>query len=734
LPARAVLEPSVTEGVVSGQRRSQVFSWLAAGAAIGAIELVLAVCFAALVFGGYLEDFLADGIGLYLVACSLTLGILAWRGGNRGVLGSVQDAAAAVLSVIAVDTALDAFGSLYRAFLTVVAATLIVTLLTGITFLLLGRYRLGNLVRYVPYPVVGGFLAGTGWLLLKGGIGVAGSITPDVAHLRQLVSVYELVRWLPALAFGAILLFVTRRVKRSLVIPTVLGLGFVLFFAAMLVTGSSMDEALQGGWMLGPFLFPSPRLFQFWTFRALPGADWSAVIGQAAGMATAVFVAVIATLFNVSGIELLLHTDLDTNRELGDAGLVNMASAPFGGIPAYHALVLTSLANQMKVNVRAAGLIAAAVPLAAVFFGGELIQYIPRMIVGGVLVFVGLSFLVEWVLDVRRSLPLGEYLIVLAILATIAARGFLPGIAVGLVAAVLLFALNYSRIRLINEVEFGSTYRSNVDRPPHERRLLQTIAGQVQILLVNGFVFFGTASGLLERIRRRVEAGALRFLLIDLRRVTGMDSSAVMSFRKAAQLAEANRFQLVLTGVPDQVRNQLRRGGVAESDGVVRFEPDLDRGLQRCEDGLLGETDQVAPSEATREAMTDLLPRLSPYLERKEIPEGTILIRQGDAPGDVFLLESGRLATEVTTDGQRMRVRSMRSGVVVGEIGMYMGVPRTADVVAESPSVVLRLSQESIQRMEAQDPELAVALHRWLATTLADRLSDSMRAFEGLRD
>ncbi|HEX2069445.1 MAG TPA: SulP family inorganic anion transporter, partial [Actinomycetota bacterium] len=501
--------------------------------------------------------------------------------------------------------------------LTVVAATLIVTVLTGVTFLLLGRYRLGNLVRYVPYPVVGGFLAGTGWLLFKGGIGVAGSITPDIAHFRSLVSVYELVRWVPAVVFGVVLLLLTRRVKRSLVIPGVIATGFILFFAGMLVTGSSMDDALQGGWMLGPFLFPSPNLFQPWPLRALPGADWSAVIGQAAGIGTAIFVAVIATLFNVSGIELMLRTDLDSNRELKDAGLVNVASAPFGGIPAYHALVLTSLAQQMKVNVRAAGLIAAVVPLGAVFFGGELIQYIPRMIVGGVLVFVGLSFLVEWVIDVRRSLPRGEYIIVLAILVTIAARGFLPGIAVGLVAAVLLFALNYSRIQLINEVEFGSTYRSNVDRPSHERRALQGMSDRVQILRVNGFVFFGTASGLLERIRKRVEVGGLRFLVIDLRRVTGMDSSAVLSFRKAAQLAEANRFDLVLTGVPDRVRKQLERGGVVESE-VVRFEPDLDRGLQRSEEGLLRDAAAAAPADVS-EALDGLLPRLSPYLERREL-------------------------------------------------------------------------------------------------------------------
>ena len=102
------------------------------------------------------------------------------------MVGSVQDAAAAVLALVATTTALDAFGSLDRAFLTVVAATMIVTLATGVTFALLGVFRLGNLVRFVPYPVVGGFLAGTGWLLFKGGIGVAASIQPYMRSIDDL--------------------------------------------------------------------------------------------------------------------------------------------------------------------------------------------------------------------------------------------------------------------------------------------------------------------------------------------------------------------------------------------------------------------------------------------------------------------------------------------------------------------------------------------------------------------
>jgi SulP family sulfate permease len=112
-----------------------------------------------------------------------------------------------------------------------------------------------------------------------------------------------------------------------------------------------------------------------------------------------------------------------------------------------------------------------------------------------------------------------------------------------------------------------------------------------------------------------------------------------------------------------------------------------------------------------------------------------VLIRQGEPPDDLFVLESGQLAVELTTpEGTRMRLRSMRPGVVVGEVGLYTEVPRTADVVAETRSVVLRLSRASIEQMEAEDPELAAAMHRWLAKTLAERLSDSMRAFDALLD
>jgi SulP family sulfate permease len=444
-------------------------------------------------------------------------------------------------------------------------------------------------------------------------------------------------------------------------------------------------------------------------------------------------VATIVIMFNISGSEIVLRRDLDTNRELRDAGVLNVISGALGGIPGYQALSLTALAERMKVDAKVAGLIAAAVPLAGVIVGASVIELIPRMIVGGVLVFLGLAFLIEWVWDQRKVLPPLEYGVVLVILAAIIARGFLPGVVVGLVLAVVLFAVNYGRIELVREVDFGETYHSNVDRPPAERALLRAMGERVQILRVNGFVFFGSANGLLERIRKRAEATRLRFLVIDLRRVNGVDSSAVVAFVQATHLAEASGFDLVFTGASDAVRGQLARGGLVASE-VVRFEPDLDRGLQWCEEGLLRE-DVVQVPEADGDALAGMPSGLRAHLERTELADGVVLIRQGDPPDDVFVLASGRLRVEMeTSDGTRLRLRSINPGVVVGEVAMYSGDPRTADVVAEGPSVVLRLDRGSIARIEAEDPALASAMHRWLGGVLSERLSDTLREFDALLD
>lgn len=263
---------------------------------------------------------------------------------------------------------------------------------------------------------------------------------------------------------------------------------------------------------------------------------------------------------------------------------------------------------------------------------------------------------------------------------------------------------------------------------------------------LQGYLFFGTASSLLDRIKERLNDARqqeARFVVIDFRRVTGLDSSAVLVFTKARQLAASRGLTLVLTGVSDRLRRQLERGGFAEDpDGGVRILPDLDRGVQWCEDRLLEEAG--APSAAAPPSLEDQLraslgsvdpSRLLPYLEAIEVDAGQTVMRQDEPSDGLYFLESGRLTVQLESpEGGRMRLRTMGPGTVVGEVTLYLGTPRTASVVAEVPSRLHRLSAEALGRMERGDPTVAAAVHRMFARLLAERLTDTLNEVEALLD
>ena len=123
------------------------------------------------------------------------------------------------------------------------------------------------------------------------------------------------------------------------------------------------------------------------------------------------------------------------------------------------------------------------------------------------------------------------------------------------------------------------------------------------------------------------------------------------------------------------------------------------------------------------------------YLEKKEVKEGEYLMRQGDQPDEMYFIEAGLVSVQLELpDGKILRLRSMRGGTTVGEMGMYLGNERTASVVADRPSVVYRLSRSALSEMEKNDTKVAALLHHWIARLLAERLADNNRTIEALLD
>jgi SulP family sulfate permease len=325
------------------------------------------------------------------------------------------------------------------------------------------------------------------------------------------------------------------------------------------------------------------------------------------------------------------------------------------------------------------------------------------------------------------------------ILAVIATVGFLPGVLIGIIATVTMFVVSYSRTSVVKHELSGSTFKSRVTRNPEDRALLEAVGDQAYFLQLQGFIFFGTAYGLLEQVRARVRAMPTRYVVIDFRQVIGLDSTALLSFDKMRQLARENGITLVLSTLSPKLRQQFDHGGLAEEPGVLRYATDLDRAAEWCEDQICAVNAADLTEQTLAGYLQDIVPgpataRLVGYLEQAEVAAGEYLIRQGEESDHLFFVESGQVTAQLEPpDAAPMRLETMQGGRTVGELGFYLGTRRSAAVVADRPSVVYRLSQEALARIEKDDPEAAYAFHRVIVHLLGERVLHLVRAVDALQ-
>ena len=243
--------------------------------------------------------------------------------------------------------------SIQARFATVVAMIFITTLSTGLIFLLLGTFKLSRFVRFVPYPVVGGFIAGTGLLLIRGSFNVMLDASIEIANLGILLTPEALIRWLPGVIFGLALALITRRSNHILITPAMLTLGVTLFYIYLFITGTSLGTARELGWVLGPF--SEGTLWKPMDMALLQGVDWSMLAGQASSIGAVIMISVVALLLNASAIELVSMEDIDMNRELVSAGIGNLLGAFTGGSAGYHYLSLSALPMRSGIRSRLVG-------------------------------------------------------------------------------------------------------------------------------------------------------------------------------------------------------------------------------------------------------------------------------------------------------------------------------------------------------------------------------------------
>ncbi|TDH63029.1 cyclic nucleotide-binding domain-containing protein [Dankookia rubra] len=717
-----------------GTRKGRLFRSLAAVPAGGLVALVTityTMSYAALVFSGGLAPAYGLGLSSMLMGCVLC-GVLTALCSSIPFAVSAPDSnvvaiLAASLAPLAwqVGRGADPEALAATSLLSLVLATLAVGFVMGG----LGLARAGRLVRFLPFPVIAGFLGGSGWFLVAGGAGVA-------AGLPGLEGLLEPERRPPlaaALAGGAALLAVTSRKAGPFSLPWLILGGVLLHHAIAAWLGIDLATQAAAGWLppapdrLAP---PLP-----WDPAMLALVDWDTIIRHLADLPMIVLVTTIGLLMNVSGAEAATGRDAEIDRELRVAGGAALAAGAAGGLFGLISPGRSLLLWRTGGNGRLGGVVGALLVSLLPLLMPQALRLVPRWVLGALLVFLGLDLLRRWVMLSRRDLSLGKWLQVVAVAGVTIGFGFLLGLIAGLVLACGHFIALYGRASPIRNRYDGTVETGHRARPEQDRAALDATGTARLILHLQGFLFFGTANRLVELVRAELAWPApLTHLLLDFREVVGLDSSAAMAFTRLRPMAAGRGVTLVLTALAPHVSARL---GPLATDPSIRRLPTLQDGVDWMEEDALASLPPCQPPLPFPQRLATLMgeataARFLAALPEVAVPPGTTLMVQDEGSDDMVLLEEGEVTIRIRSPGRVMLLRVQGSGVLIGEMGFLLGLPRTATVTTEVPCRLRRLTRADLSRLERDEPELAIQFHRLMARLLAGRIQDKDRLIAGL--
>ena len=518
---------------------------LATVPATALLTVITCVSYSAIIFSGPMAGYYAVGVGLAFVSAIVLTLVVCLSSSYPGSLGYAQAEPAVIIAVIVhgLATSLLDAAAPEQVLPTVLVAISLASLLCGLGFALLGWLHCGDLVRFVPLPVVGGFLAGVGFLLVKASLTATLGPTLAAGLPGSLLRGDALAHWLPGVGCGLALWLLQARRSSFLNLPAVLGVVMTLFWLTAALAGATPGDLARSGWLYADL--PAHSLWSAGQQVArLDLVAWRLLPGHALEFLTLLVVTTIAMLLTANSIELSVGHDIDLNRELRWLGLGNLMVGLLGALPGYHSTSGSILTHRLGTPWRVVGALTALACTAVLLIGPGILPLLPKMVAGTILFYVGLGLMIDWLYRSWSRMHPADYLVLVLVFVFVGFVGLIEGLGIGIAAGLVIFVLRYSRIDAVRNTGSGVTLRSNLERTEAARGALQRLGAGIFILTLQGYVFFGTSHKLLSLIRRRMldpEAAPLGFLVLDFQLVSGLDFVGGGELRQARPLFDRAR-------------------------------------------------------------------------------------------------------------------------------------------------------------------------------------------------
>lgn len=701
------------------------------------VALPASIAFGVTIYAAIAPSYAAIGALAGIIGATVIGLVASTLGGTDRLISAPCAPAAAVLSAFAIELVGQGIDPN-----TIVLLLVLLGVLAGIVQLLLGFIGVGRLIKYIPYPVVSGYLSGVGLIII-------GSQIPKFVGAAVGTRWWEalLAPWnwdWRALAIGtATVIVAVAAPKITKKVPgTILGIvaGLLTYFA-LAIQEPKLWEITGNPLVIGPLGAARDGYFAAITERwhdigDLHLSQIASLFGSALTLAALLS---IDTLKTCVVIDQLTRTQHDSNRELVAQGIANISSAAVGGTPGAGTMGASLVNLNSGAQTRVSGVMEGVLSLIAALIFGSFLAWLPVATLAGILIVIGIRMLDREPLRfIESRATVFDFAVVLAVVVVALTIGLIAASAVGVAMAIILFVREQIGGSVVRHKVYANQMSSTWYRPEAEMRIIEQKGNQAVIFELQGSLFFGTTQQLYSELEP--ELGKRNYVILDLKRVQSVDVTAAHLLHNVRQTLQERGAMLLFSGVREKLPNGrnlrefLEQTGVvnASDDSVVRVFPELDAAIEWVEDHILGEVQAPAEIETPIELQEmdlfshrkdETLKDLETRMEQRTYRAGETIYAQGAAGDEIFWIRRGTVRIFAPLGAGRSRhIASFSRGDFFGGLAFLDNRPRGNDAVALTETEVYVLSREQFDLLAEEHKKLAFSLITAIARTLAIRL------------
>lgn len=613
-------------------------------------------------------------------------------------------------------------------------------LFAGIMQLLIGKFGGGKLVKYIPYPVVAGYLSGVGILIFAGQVPKFLGIPRGTSFLEGVQNLHEqnLINIVIG-TFTIIAMILAIRISKKIP-PAIFALsigGITYFSLAIFKTGLFSLE--NNPFIIGDISFSFDELFHTtksnWSSIAKVRLSDIAFLGIPA--ATLAFLLSIDTLKTCLVLDALTQTRHNSNQELIGQGIGNIFSSLLGGIPGAGTMGPTLVNINSGGKTILSGTFVGIFAMLVLFIFPMILSWIPVAALAGVLIVIGFR-MIDWqsfkMLKNRSTII--DFLVILAVIISALTYNLVTAAGTGIGMAILLFLREQIRYSVVRRHFYGNQKFSKKRRLPSEIQILESKGKKTLVLELQGQLFFGTTDQLYTVIEFFLKE--CKYIILDMRRVQSIDFTAVHMLSQIRNRVQKTGGLLLLSSIPmdlpsgQNIKEYLTHLGISETETLKFFE-DMETALEFSEDVLLKEEQELTNNYRKKLLLTEfeffkgatprVIKKLEKYLNKKVVGKGELIFHEGDKGYEIFFIRRGSVKIYLNMGMSKNHLITVFSqGDFFGDMAFLNDGIRSANAVADEEVSLYYISKHDFEKIVESAPELGSIFYEKLAFAIAQRL------------